>query len=386
MEKKHFQVMCVVGARPNFMKIAPVLEAFGKYSTNISTTLLHTGQHYDHAMKTLLFEQLRIPVPDIDLEVQGGSHAVQTANIMLKFEEELIRNPPDAVLVVGDVNSTIACALVAVKMHIPVIHVEAGLRSGDLKMPEEINRLLTDRISQLLFVTEKLAIENLVREGVDNNCIKFVGNVMIDTLLKFKEMAPALPQTLDTYGIRHAEDKIKQAGDKYFFVTMHRPSNVDSPDTLSSLLNVITETAHHTPVVFAMHPRTRNNIEHFKLTDFFTSPNVFTTPPVGYLDSVALMSNAAAVLTDSGGIQEETTALGVPCITMRENTERWITVTEGTNTVVGNDPQKIKVAIDKVLAGKSKSGRCPPLWDGQAAMRIVIEVEKWLKAGKHALS
>jgi len=380
-----FKVMCVVGARPNFMKISPILDAFNEHTADIDVRLLHTGQHYDHAMKTLLFEQLGIPVPDVDLEVSGGTHAQQTAHIMLKFEAELLRYPQDVILVVGDVNSTIACALVAVKMHVPVIHVEAGLRSGDLKMPEEINRLLTDRISQLLFVTERQAIDNLVQEGVDSDCVKFVGNVMIDTLRKYQKMAPSLPESLATYSISNAMQAIEQANNRFFFVTMHRPSNVDSAKTLSSLLGVLAEAAAKIPVIFAVHPRTRTNVKKFQLEHLLASPNLYTTPPVGYLDSITFMSQATAVLTDSGGMQEETTALGVPCITMRENTERWITVTDGTNTIVGQDAVKIRAEIDNVLTGNSKSGRCPQLWDGESAKRIVIEIEQWLKAGQHAL-
>jgi len=381
-----FKVMCIVGARPNFMKIAPILEAFKEYTDAIDVCLLHTGQHYDHAMKALLFEQLGIPVPDVDLGVQGGSHAFQTANIMLKFEQELVRNPQDAVLVVGDVNSTIACSLVAVKMQTSIIHVEAGLRSRDLRMPEEVNRLLTDQISQLLFVTEELAIENLAKEGVEAGLVKFVGNVMIDTLMKFQKISPPISQTLENYSISLARQAIDSAEGRYFFVTMHRPSNVDDPEILSSLLSVIAEAAQSVPVIFAVHPRTSSRIEEFGLSDFLSAPNVFTTPPVGYLDSLTLMSGATAVMTDSGGMQEETTALGVPCITMRENTERWITVSEGTNTIVGCNPDKIRQAIHSVLSGNSKSGRRPPLWDGQAAKRIVLEIERWLKAGEHVLN
>ena len=383
MTKQRFKVMCIVGARPNFMKISPIIEAFRARTPDIDVVLLHTGQHYDHAMKALLFDQLGIPVPDIDLEVRGGSHAEQTANIMLKFEAVLLEQKPSAVLVVGDVNSTIACALVAVKLHIPVIHVEAGLRSKDLKMPEEINRLLTDRISQLLFTTERLGDENLLAEGVAQDSIRFVGNVMIDTLLKFKEIAPSVNEALDNTGIAEAKDLLAGTGGKFVFVTMHRPSNVDNPVILERLLSCIRDTSLKVPVIFAVHPRTKSNISKFGLDAVLESPRVFTTPPMGYLDSLAFMSNATAVLTDSGGIQEETTALGVPCITMRENTERWVTVEEGTNVIVGTDADLITQAIDKILAGQGKAGRRPELWDGHAAERIVDAIDLWLKEGKH---
>ena len=386
MGNSPYKVLCIVGARPNFMKIAPILDAFEKYTSKIKATLLHTGQHYDHAMKTLLFEQLGIPVPDIDLEVQGGSHAEQTANIMLKFEQYLLNNRPDTILVVGDVNSTIACALVAVKLHVPVIHVEAGLRSNDLKMPEEINRLLTDRISQRLYVTEELAIENLKKEGVEEKNIHFVGNVMIDTLLKFKSLAPPLSAVFEQYQVPEASEAIEKAGGKYFFLTMHRPSNVDQEATLKSLLLVINELAEKTPIIFAVHPRTRANVQKFGLNNLLEGAGLFTLPPVGYLDSVALMGEATAVLTDSGGIQEETTALGVPCITMRENTERWITVTEGTNTIVGSDSDKIRNEVSAILAGQGKAGNRPKLWDGAAAQRIVVDIENWLEAKTHVFA
>jgi len=384
MIKQRFKVMCIVGARPNFMKISPIIEAFKSRTPDIDVVLLHTGQHYDHAMKALLFDQLGIPVPDIDLEVRGGSHAEQTANIMLKFESVLLEQKPSAVLVVGDVNSTIACALVAVKLHTPVIHVEAGLRSKDLNMPEEINRLLTDRISQLLFTTERLGDENLLVEGVARDSIHFVGNVMIDTLMKFKEIAPSVDVALGNTDIAEARDVLARAGGKFVFVTMHRPSNVDSPEILERLLTSIREISLKAPIIFAVHPRTKSNISKFGLDTVLESPSVFTTPPMGYLDSLAFMSNATAVLTDSGGIQEETTALGVPCITMRENTERWVTVEEGTNVIVGTDANLIAQTFEQIMAGRGKAGRRPELWDGHAAERIVDTIDLWLKDGKHA--
>ncbi|PID43513.1 MAG: UDP-N-acetylglucosamine 2-epimerase (non-hydrolyzing) [Proteobacteria bacterium] len=385
MTDKQFKIMCIVGARPNFMKIAPVMKAFAAETPSIHPVLLHTGQHYDHAMKALLFDQLGIPVPDIDLEVRGGSHAEQTANIMLRFEPVLLKEKPDALLVVGDVNSTIACALVAIKLHIPVIHVEAGLRSRDIAMPEEINRLLTDRISQLLFTTEKLGNQNLENEGVPAENIRFVGNVMIDSLLQNKAIAPSMDEVIQTYRLGNLKDSMARSDNQYVFVTMHRPSNVDDAATLAQLLGSIRQVADRIPVVFAVHPRTRGNIESFGLQEKLDHPNIHTAPPVGYLDSITLMSNAKLVLTDSGGIQEETTALGVPCLTMRENTERWITVDEGTNTIVGTDHDKIIAEFEKILDGNGKAGRRPDLWDGEAAVRIVREIREWFESGEYVL-
>ncbi|ARU56163.1 UDP-N-acetylglucosamine 2-epimerase [Oleiphilus messinensis] len=377
MKSQQFKVLCIVGARPNFMKIAPIIEAFSEYP-DVTTTLLHTGQHYDHAMKSLLFDQLGLPVPDIDLEVRGGTHAEQTANIMLRFEPVLDDLKPDTVLVVGDVNSTIACALVAVKKHIPVIHVEAGLRSGDMDMPEEVNRVLTDQISSLLYTTEKLGNENLGKEGIAAEKVRFAGNVMIDTLLKNRAIAPELTTVIDTYGLEAVQPALDRVDGRYVFLTMHRPSNVDDPAILEELLLAIADIARQTPVIFAVHPRTKGNIEKFNLGHLLQSDGIFTTEPVGYLDSITLMANALLVLTDSGGIQEETTALGVPCITMRHNTERWITVTEGTNTIVGTDSAKIKSEYQAIIDGKGKAGRQPELWDGQAAKRIAADIREWL--------
>lgn len=383
--KENFKIMCIVGARPNFMKIAPIIEAFRQYTPDVDTILLHTGQHYDHAMKTLLFDQLGIPVPDIDLEVRGGSHAQQTANIMLKFEPVLEEHKPDALLVVGDVNSTIACALVAIKMHIPVIHVEAGLRSRDIAMPEEVNRLLTDQISQLLFTTERLGDENLSKEGISEDRICFAGNVMIDTLLKNKEIAPSLSESLQGNGIANALSAIQQHEGNFAFLTLHRPSNVDNKETLEQLLRAVSVIADDIPIVFAVHPRTKGNLEKFGLSAVLEHKNIFTTPPVGYLDSITLMANAKVVLTDSGGIQEETTALGVPCLTMRENTERWITVTEGTNTIVGTDPDKLIGEFRKIMSGQGKAGRRPELWDGEASIRIAKHIQTWFTSGNHKI-
>lgn len=364
-------VLCIVGARPNFMKIAPIMRAFAGPDSALSARLLHTGQHYDAAMKHAFFDQLHIPEPDIDLEVGSGSHAQQTADIMKRFEPVLDKNPPAAVLVVGDVNSTIACALVAVKKGFPVIHVEAGLRSGDRQMPEEINRILTDQLSDLLFTTEAEAEENLAREGIPREKVYFVGNVMIDTLLfNLDHAVPAAAVLGDTIG--------PTAQEGYGLLTLHRPSNVDDPVVLERLIRVLGRISERTPLVFPIHPRTAARIADAGLSDLLGSFAIKTLPPQGYLEMLGLMREARVVLTDSGGIQEETTALGVPCITLRENTERPITVEQGTNTVVGTDADKILACYEEVMAGRGKAGRVPELWDGRAAQRIVEVVNKWV--------
>jgi len=364
-------VLCIVGARPNFMKIAPIMRAFAGPDSALSARLLHTGQHYDAAMKHAFFDQLHIPEPDIDLEVGSGSHAQQTADIMKRFEPVLDKNPPAAVLVVGDVNSTIACALVAVKKGFPVIHVEAGLRSGDRNMPEEINRILTDQLSDLLFTTEAEAEENLAREGIPREKVYFVGNVMIDTLLfNLDHAVPAAAVLGDTIG--------PTAQEGYGLLTLHRPSNVDDPVVLERLIRVLGRISERTPLVFPIHPRTAARIADAGLSDLLGSFAIKTLPPQGYLEMLGLMREARVVLTDSGGIQEETTALGVPCITLRENTERPITVEQGTNTVVGTDADKILACYKEVMAGRGKAGRVPELWDGRAAQRIVEVVNKWV--------
>ncbi len=367
------KIICVVGARPNFMKIAPVMDAFKRLYPKINVLLLHTGQHYDANMKTQFFEQLGIPEPDIDLEVGSGSHAVQTAEVMLRFEPVLDKENPDAIIVVGDVNSTISCALVAVKKAIPVIHIEAGLRSYDRKMPEEINRVLTDQISDRLYTTEKLAQQNLAKEGIPAERVCFAGNVMIDTLKKNAQQATPFSETLTAYNI-NAELQAKQ----YSLVTMHRPSNVDNKNILEALLKTIQKTSKTIPVVFPVHPRTQNKIKEFGLEDYIQDENIHTLPPLGYMQLVGLMINAKVVMTDSGGIQEETTALGVPCITLRENTERPITVEQGTNTIVGVDPQLIYSSFEDVIKTGGKAGKQPELWDGHAAERIVTDLVNWL--------
>lgn len=365
------QILCIVGARPNFMKIAPIMRAFADSQSALSARLLHTGQHYDAAMKRSFFDQLHIPEPDIDLEVGSGSHAQQTAEIMKRFEPVLDERRPAAVLVVGDVNSTIACALVAVKKDIPVIHVEAGLRSGDRGMPEEINRILTDQLSEILFTTEKTAEDNLAREGISRERVHFTGNVMIDTLRYNLEYAVAAKTTIESAGA------CVDAAHGFGLVTLHRPSNVDDPVALERLLRVLGEISTSTPLLFPMHPRTAACIDKAGLTELLNSFSITVLPPQGYLEMLGLMREAKVVLTDSGGIQEETTALGVPCITLRENTERPITLEQGTNTVVGTDADMILAAYRDVMETGGKTGRVPELWDGNAAQRIVAVINSW---------
>jgi UDP-N-acetylglucosamine 2-epimerase (non-hydrolysing) len=368
-------ILCVVGARPNFMKIAPVIRAMKSAIPPLPVWLVHTGQHYDPQMNTQFFQALGIPDPDINLEVGSASHAVQTAEIMRRFEPVLDSECPAAVLVVGDVNSTLACSLVAVKKGVAVIHVEAGLRSFDRAMPEEINRVLTDQISDLLFITEKSARDNLVREGIPDSRIHFVGNVMIDTLRYNLKRAVPAAQTLRDNGA--ASDW----GERSFAVlTLHRPSNVDDAGILRSVLSAIREISRRLPVVFPVHPRTHANIEKHGLATMLDSSAVLRLPPLGYLEMLGLMQAARVVLTDSGGIQEETTALGVPCLTLRDNTERPITVDEGTNTIVGNDPGRILATVYDILRTGGKAGRIPELWDGRASERIAAVLSQWLSS------
>ncbi len=377
-----FKLICVVGARPNFMKIAPVMDAFSKYTESKSAEkfnikLVHTGQHYDDNMKAQFFTQLGIPEPDIDLGVGGGSHAVQTAEVMKRFEPVMDDFQPDAIIVVGDVNSTIACALVAVKKQIPVIHIEAGLRSYDRYMPEEINRVLTDQISDRLYITERSAEDNLAREGIDTDRVCFVGNVMIDTLKKNAQKAIHFSETLHSYNIKtQIQALVKEK--QYSLVTMHRPSNVDEPEVLERLLEAIAKTSQTIPVIFPVHPRTSSKIKEFKLDKYLQNDQIITLPPLGYMQLVGLMKSAKLVITDSGGIQEETTALGIPCITIRENTERPITVDQGTNTIVGTNSELIQETFDEIINHGGKSGREPELWDGHAAERIVKDIASWL--------
>jgi UDP-N-acetylglucosamine 2-epimerase (non-hydrolysing) len=366
------KVLCVVGARPNFMKIAPIMRALAR-RPGVRPVLLHTGQHYDAAMNGLFFEQLGIPAPDVSLEVGSGTHAVQTAEIMRRFEPVLEAEAPDVVLVVGDVHSTIACALVAAKKDVPVVHVEAGLRSRDRRMPEEINRLLTDQLSDRLYVTEASAIDNLAAEGIDRARVVFAGNVMIDSLFAARPRAIAPAETFAAQG------RAGFAADgRYALLTLHRPSNVDDPVVLSALLDAIAGISARLPVVFPIHPRTRARMDAVAGGALFELPGMLAIPPVGYFEMLGLMANATLVMTDSGGVQEETTALGVPCLTLRENTERPITVDEGTNTLVGTSTDALRAGVDAILAGAGKTGRRPEGWDGDAAERIAADLVRWL--------
>ena len=365
--KKRVRVLCVAGARPNFMKIAPLLREFNSRDT-FESFLVHTGQHYDARMSENFFRDLGIPAPDINLGVGSGTHAEQTAHVLMKLEAVLLSERPDLVLVVGDVNSTLAATIAAVKLDIPVAHVEAGLRSGDRTMPEELNRLMTDVVASWLFTTEADGEANLLREGIDPARIHFVGNVMIDTLLANLERAKKL-DTLERLGLTEG---------KFCLLTLHRPSNVDDPARLAELFGALEEIHDRVPIVFPVHPRTAANISKalggrdlkFQIIE-----------PQDYLDFLRLMADAKIVLTDSGGVQEETTALGTPCFTLRDSTERPITVTHGTNTMVGADREVILREVMATLDGKPKAGNVPDLWDGKASERIANVLERDLGAG-----
>lgn len=354
------KIVLVAGARPNFMKIAPIIDAilqFRKPSNSLSYALVHTGQHYDKKMSKEFFVQLGIPAPDVNLEAGGGTQAEQTATIMTRFENYLVNNPCDMVLVVGDVTSTLACSIVAKKLSIPVAHVEGGIRSGDRSMPEEINRLVTDSISDYFFTTSEIANENLRLEGKPQESIFFVGNTMIDTLLKNE----ARLRPPDFW------EELSLSAGNYLVMTLHRPSNVDSKQQLEDIFRIIAETAKNIPVIFPVHPRTKANMQKFGIA----SPHLYITSPMGYLEFNYLVKHSKAVVTDSGGITEETTVMGIPCITLRNSTERPETVTIGTNELVGTDPENIKPALQNILNGTWKKGRIPDLWDGQTAQRIV---------------
>lgn len=351
----------IAGARPNFMKIAPIIQALEKdYAEEISFRLVHTGQHYDEQMSKTFFDELNIPRPDVNLNCGGGSQAEQTAAIMIAFEQELKVNPTDLVLVVGDVTSTMACSIVAKKMKTKVGHVEAGIRSLDLSMPEEINRMVTDSISDYFFTTSKTANQNLKALGVAEERIFFVGNVMIDTLLanrqRFKR--PAIWQSLGL------EEK------SYFVMTMHRPANVDGENQLKILIEEIVKNTRGIPIIFPMHPRTKQIFERLNIN----YPSLKAIGPLGYLEFNYLVERSKAVITDSGGITEETTVMGVPCLTIRDNTERPETVSEGTNELVGTDPSNLKPVLEKLFDGKWKQGGIPELWDGNAAKRIMEKI------------
>ena len=355
------------------MKMAPIIRALAALGDAVPPVLVHTGQHYDAAMNDSFFTALGMPRPAVNLEVGSASHAVQTAEIMKRFEPVLDTYAPAAVLVVGDVNSTIACALVAAKKGVPVVHVEAGLRSYDRGMPEEINRVLTDQIADLLYTTERSAAANLHAEGIADARIVFVGNVMIDTLLANR--SAAVPAATTLAGLR-IEAAATSGG--YGLVTLHRPSNVDDRDTLVRLLGALGEISARLPLVLALHPRTQARIAEFGLGDALDAARVAILPPQGYLEMLGLMAQATMVLTDSGGLQEETTALGVPCLTIRENTERPITIAEGTNTLCGTDARRIVADAMDILATGGKRGRSPELWDGHAAERIAAHLAGWL--------
>jgi UDP-N-acetylglucosamine 2-epimerase (non-hydrolysing) len=352
------KIVFVAGARPNFMKISPLIDALkSRPELRMSYALVHTGQHYDAKMSDDFFEQLNIPKPDINLEAGGGSQAEQTAAIMVGFEKYLTSSPADLVVVVGDVTSTLACSIVAKKLNIPVAHVEGGIRSGDITMPEEINRLVTDSISDYFFTTSEVANKNLRAEGKRSEQIHFVGNTMIDTLLKH------LPR------FRQPEfwNRMSLSPKSYLVMTLHRPSNVDSKERLQAIFDSIEQTAANVPVIFPVHPRTRKNMERFGIS----SRQFYPCEPLGYLEFNYLVQHARGVITDSGGITEETTVLGIPCMTLRDSTERPETCTEGTNELIGSNPENIKPALTKLMKGEWKRGTIPALWDGKTAQRII---------------
>ncbi len=356
-------IVHVVGARPNYMKIAPLMDSL-RAVAGLRQVLVNTGQHYDEAMATGFIRDLRLPMPDRDLEVGSASHAVQTANVMIRFETICLEEHPDLIVVVGDVNSTMAAALVGAKLTIPVAHVEAGLRSFDRAMPEEINRIVTDRVSNILLTPSRDGDENLRSEGVPPEQIFFVGNIMIDTLLRHLPMA----------GFERVRDRVKAPERQYAVLTLHRPSNVDDPATFRGILDAVNAVAHDMPVVFPVHPRTRQRIAQFGLAD--VAAPLTMTEPLGYVDFLSLTSHAKVILTDSGGLQEESTALGIPCLTLRENTERPVTVTHGTNRVVGTSPEAILDGYQAALKGVEK--KMPELWDGRASERISAVFQKFL--------
>lgn len=355
-------ILHVVGARPNFMKAAPVFQALAGRQ-GISQSLVHTGQHYDISLSDVFFEQLGMPAPDVNLAVGSGSHAQQTAAVMSKFEQVALERQPDLVLVYGDVNSTVAAALVCAKLLIPVAHVEAGLRSFDRTMPEEINRLLTDQIADLLFTPSSDGDENLAREGIAAEKVHCIGNVMIDTLVRLLPQAQSAPP-------------IEHVADRYAMVTLHRPSNVDDTVMLRQIVYALNEISEQLQVVFPIHPRTRQRLETFDIP-LQERHRFVLLEPLGYLEFLALQRRATVMITDSGGVQEESTFLGIPCLTIRENTERPITVQVGTNMLVGRDMERLQAEVDRILVGKGKAGRIPPLWDGRASERLADIVEAW---------
>jgi len=356
-------ICSVVGARPNFMKIAPIVYELKK--RGIPNILVHTGQHYDNNMSKVFFEELELPQPDIYLGIGSDTHARQTARIMIAFEDICRQYHPNLVIVVGDVNSTLAAALTAAKLSIPVAHVEAGLRSFDRSMPEEINRIIVDHISEILFTTEPSANENLLREGIDPDRIFYVGNCMIDTLIKYIQLAEQ----------RAPWKMFNLEPGNYALLTLHRPSNVDNFEALKLLITVINDISSYLPILFPVHPRTQQRLKQWSIS---VAPSVKLTEPLPYLTFLGLMAKAKFVLTDSGGVQEETTFLNIPCLTLRQNTERPITCIIGTNRLVGYDPEKIRESVELILNGKWPSGQRPPLWDGRASQRIVDVIQSWM--------
>lgn len=361
----------VAGARPNFMKLAPVVRGLRAHR-EVTIRIVHTGQHYDPSMTDVFFRDLGIPTPDVYLDVGSGSHGAQTARILERYEAHVMERRPAATVVFGDVNSTVACALAAVKLGVPVAHVEAGLRSFDRTMPEEINRLLTDAVADLLLVSEPSGVDNLQREGVPDSKIRLVGNVMIDSLLSQLPVARA----------RGTAQRLGLGERRYGFVTLHRPSNVDDAATLGVLLHLLHELGAKLPLVFAVHPRTAAAAKRLGLESLLApgQPDLICVGPQSYIDTVSLVSTAAVVLTDSGGLQEESSVLRVPCLTLRENTERPITVTLGTSRLVGNDPAQIRAAFDDVLGQRWKNAESIPLWDGKAGERVGTELTAWVRS------
>jgi len=361
------KIISVVGARPNFMKMAPIHKAFKKvinsHSSLVTHLICHTGQHYDEKMSKVFFDDLELPKPDFYLGVGSGSHAEQTAKVMIEFEKVLMQEKPDLIIVYGDVNSTVACSLVAAKIGVKIAHVESGLRSFDRTMPEEINRIVTDHLSDYLFVTEKSGIENLKREGISEDKIFFVGNTMIDSLVHYLTKADK-SNILSQFEIQNS---------KFILVTLHRPSNVDDIENLKQIINLLNKLAEKRKIIFPVHPRTKSMLSYLNLN---LSLNLMLTDPIGYIDFLALMKNSELVITDSGGIQEETTYLGVQCLTVRDNTERPVTVEAGTNQLIGTDLEQVEKVAFQIFEGKIKKGKIPELWDGNTAKRIKEIINK----------